>query len=213
MAKSTPKFYVIWVGAQTGVFSNWETCKTYINGIQGAKYKSFASRAEAEQAYAKGHEHYIGLANKTPASNSTSGLISRSKIIQDSISVDGAWNTVTGDCEYQGVYTGTGEQLFIQGVFKDGTNNVVEFLGLVHGLAFLQKQASNIPIYSDSRTAISWVRQKKCKTQLEKTPRNAQLFELIARAETWLENNHWENQILKWETESWGENPADFGRK
>ncbi|MBL8103913.1 MAG: hypothetical protein JNM02_15390, partial [Anaerolineales bacterium] len=45
------------------------------------------------------------------------------------------------------------------------------------------------------------------------TGRNEELFELIDRAEEWLKNNIYANKLLKWETQIWGENPADFGRK
>ena len=213
MSKHAPKFYVVWVGVQTGVFSDWDTCKSYIDGVQGAKYKSFPSRAEAEEAFQRGYQAYISAAKpKTNASKSATSS-DKSDLLLDSVSVDGAWNTATGDCEYQGVYTRTGQLLFRQGVFKDGTNNIVEFLAIVHALAYLQKQGNNLPIYSDSRTALSWVRQKTCKTNLERTKRNGELFTLIARAETWLRSNTFSNPLLKWETDRWGENPADFGRK
>lgn len=49
---------------------------------------------------------------------------------------------------------------------NNGTNNLGEFLAIVHGLAYLKKQNKNIPIYSDSRTAISWVKNKKKSKQL-----------------------------------------------
>ena len=212
MSKNAPKFYVVWVGNQTGVFSNWDSCKSQIEGVQGAKYKSFPSRAEAEEAYQRGYQAYISTGKpKTNAPKSTAS--DKSDLLLDSVSVDGAWNTATGDCEYQGVYTRTGQLLFRQGVFKDGTNNIVEFLAIVHALAYLQKQGNNLPIYSDSQTALSWIRQKTCKTNLERTKRNGELFTLIARAETWLRNNTFSNPLLKWETDRWGENPADFGRK
>ena len=94
-----------------------------------------------------------------------------------------------------------------------GTNNIGEFLALVHGLALLKKMGNNMPIYSDSRNAMLWVKQKQCKTKLERNAVNAPIFDLIARAEAWLRNNQYDNRIIKWETEQWGEIPADFGRK
>jgi ribonuclease HI len=115
--------------------------------------------------------------------------------------------------EYRGVYTKTGKELFKQGPFQQGTNNIGEFLALVHGLAFLQQKKSNLPIYSDSKIAIGWVRKKKCNTKLKQNAKNKKLFELIGRAEDWLKKNTYPNKILKWETKDWGEIPADFGRK
>ena len=127
--------------------------------------------------------------------------------------MDAAWNTKTGDMEYQGVYLLTGARLFLKGPFPDATNNIGEFLAIVHALALLAKQNSELPIYSDSMTAISWIRKKKANTKLERTTRNAEVFDLIERAETWLATHRFKNPIIKWETEEWGENPADFGRK
>lgn len=70
-----------------------------------------------------------------------------------------------------------------------------------------------MPIYTDSANAIAWVRQKKCNTKLERTEVNRPIFDLIERAEKWLQTNSYQTQILKWETSIWGEIPADFGRK
>ena len=115
--------------------------------------------------------------------------------------------------EYRGVDTQTHKQLFHQGPFQQGTNNVGEFLALVHGIAYLKQQKSDRNIYSDSRIAIGWVKKKKCNTKLKRTTKNKNLFELVLRAENWLKNNTYTTTIIKWETKAWGEIPADFGRK
>jgi len=131
-----------------------------------------------------------------------------------SISVDAACSGNPGTMEYQGVETNTKRRIFYQGKFKNGTNNVGEFLALVHGLGYLKKHGyDDVPIFTDSKTAMAWVRDKKAKTKLERTADNAVLFDLIARAENWLRTNTYKNPILKWDTENWGEIPADFGRK
>ncbi|MCS6833768.1 MAG: reverse transcriptase-like protein, partial [Flammeovirgaceae bacterium] len=96
---------------------------------------------------------------------------------------------------------------------KNGTNNVVEFIAIVHALAYCQKNKLPLPIYSDSQTAIKWVKNKKANTRLEKNATNEKLFALLQRAEEWLANNQYDNPILKWQTDKWGEIPADFGRK
>jgi ribonuclease HI len=131
-----------------------------------------------------------------------------------SISVDAACSGNPGTMEYQGVETNTKRRIFYQGPFREGTNNIGEFLALVHGLGYLKKHGhDSVPIFTDSITAMAWVRNKKAKTKLERTTSNAVLFDLVARAEEWLKKNTYKNPILKWETENWGENPADFGRK
>ena len=115
--------------------------------------------------------------------------------------------------EYRGVDTKSGKQLFKQGPFTEGTNNIGEFLAIVHGLAFLKKRKSDRILYSDSRTAIGWVRKRKCNTKLEERPENKELFDLVRRAISWLQKNDYVTPIVKWETKAWGEIPADFGRK
>ena len=128
------------------------------------------------------------------------------------LAVDAACSGNPGPMEYRGVYLGDGKEIFHFGPVH-GTNNIGEFLAIVHALALLDKQGLKMTIYSDSRTAISWVRKKCCKTQLERTEHTEQLFQLIERAEAWLKAHRVTNPIVKWETDQWGEIPADFGRK
>lgn len=115
--------------------------------------------------------------------------------------------------EYQGVTTSGKEQLFHR-AFPLGTNNIGEFLALVHALAFLKQQnLGDLPIYSDSQIAIGWVRKGKCKTTLSRTAKTEDLYTYIDRGEAWLKANAITNPIYKWDTKAWGEIPADFGRK
>jgi ribonuclease HI len=84
----------------------------------------------------------------------------------------------------------------------------------VHALALLKQQGKpTVPIYSDSKIAQGWIKKGKCNTKLEATGRNQAIFDLIERAEKWLAANKITNPIIKWETDVWGEIPADFGRK
>lgn len=206
------KYYVVWEGVIPGIYDSWDKCQLQIKGFPSAKYKSFPSRAAAEEAFKGIYDDFA--AKPVELKMQLSGLSeNQPKPILNSLSVDAAWNTATGDMEYRGVDTKTGFELFRKGPFFDGTNNIGEFLAIVHGLALLKQKNSNIPVYTDSMTAISWVRNRHAKTTLVKTSRNAILFELIERAEKWLKSNTWNNQLLKWETQHWGEIPADFGRK
>jgi ribonuclease HI len=111
------------------------------------------------------------------------------------------------------VETASGAQLFHRGIFPLGTINIGEFLAIVHALALLDKSGSSLPIYSDSRTAIKWVKDRKIKTNLPRNSKTEELFNLVDRAVAWLESHEYKNQVLKWDTENWGEIPADFGRK
>jgi len=213
MAKQ--KFYVVWEGRKPGIYTDWNECKKQVDGFAQARYKSFEQRAEAEKAFKGNYWDFV----KTPAGpaapkKAAAPKISRSAIIQESIAVDAACSGNPGAMEYRGVYVPTGQEVFHVGPLPDGTNNIGEFLAIVHGLAWLQQQGKPaMPIYSDSRNAQLWVKAKTCRTKLERTGRNGKIFELIERAEVWLSLNKVTNPILKWETEDWGEIPADFGRK
>jgi ribonuclease HI len=212
MAKK-PKFYVVWKGRKTGVFSTWDECKEQTNSFDGAVFKSFETREAAEKAYHESSSEYVGKNKKIISSLSKEELALIGDPIDDSIAVDGAWDNTTGLVEYQGVYLKTYEVLFHVGPLEDGTINIVEFLAIVHALALCKQMHSKVPIYSDSKIALGWIKDKKARTNHQPSEKNKKLFEMIARAEKWLENNTFENPILKWETKAWGENPADFGRK
>lgn len=211
MAKQK-KFYVVWKGHQPGVYESWEECKAQINGFPGAEYKSFKTKQLAEEAYRSNSSEFIGKdIHETTLTEEQLKLIGDP--ILDSISVDAAWNTFTGVVEYQGVNTKTLEVLFKQGPFDDGTINIGEFLAIVHALAYCKQKNLNLPIYSDSRNAIKWIRDKEVRTNHPRSDKNSKLFELVDRGLKWLKENEYPNPLLKWETEAWGENPADFGRK
>jgi len=210
MAKQ--KFYVVWKGRRTGIFDSWDECNAQIKGFAGAEFKSFKTRALAEEAFASDSTKFIGQdIFETTLSAEALALIG--DFIPESICVDAAWNTMTGVVEYRGVETASGRELFHVGPLEDGTINIAEFLALVHGLAYCVKQGITVPIYSDSRNAIGWVRDREERTQHERSSLNGPLFELVDRALAWQNTHEYPNEILKWETAAWGENKADFGRK
>lgn len=209
MAKQ--KFYVVWEGHKPGVYASWDACKKQVDGFNGAKYKSFESQGEADAAF---KSNYWKFVKKADPVKSAAGKTPRSAIIRESLAVDAACSGNPGAMEYQGVWTATGQQLFHVGPLEDGTNNIGEFLALVHALAMLKQMGKpQMPIYSDSKIAQGWIKKGKCNTKLEPTGRNKKIFDLIDRAEKWLAVNKITNPVLKWETEFWGEIPADFGRK
>lgn len=210
--KKSAKYYVVWKGRTPGVYASWDACKREIAGIKGALYMAFPDRKDAEKAFRGNYQAYAGKRKKGPALSP--GELKRiGEPDLHSIAVDAAASGNPGKMEYRGVDTRTGRQLFKQGPFLEGTNNIGEFLAIVHGLAYLKERNSTRLIYSDSRTAIGWVRKGKCNTKLAASPANEKLFDLIDRAEDWLANNAYTTPVVKWETRAWGEIPADFGRK
>jgi ribonuclease HI len=207
------KFYTVWKGHNTGVFESWGDCKSQIKDFPGAQYKSFSTFDAAKIAYKSNYKDYIGKTKTFKSDLSTEELKKIGQPNHNSIAVDAASSGNPGKMEYRGVDTKSKKQLFIQGPFEEGTNNIGEFLAIVHGLAFLKQRNSDRIIYTDSRTAISWVKKKICNTKLERTDKNKLLFELVDRAVKWLNTNNYNTTIVKWETKAWGEIPADFGRK
>ena len=210
MAKPKKKFYVIWKGKETGVFDTWDACKKQIQGFTGAQYKSFRTKEAAERAFERPGRDSIGK-DVFESELSSEQIAKIGKPVLESISVDAAFDG--NIMEYKGVYTKTKQELFKFGPFEDATNNIGEFLAIVHALGYLKKQSSAAPVYSDSLTALTWVKNKHAKTKLVSTPANKTLFHFLERAEKWLKENKYPNRLLKWETRAWGENPADFGRK
>ena len=215
------KFYVVWNGVSPGIYTSWTDCKLQINGFEGAVYKSFDTREEAEKAYSS--SPYLYIRKKTanapatgpadvPAYRNDTVLPLPAAVCAEALAVDAACSGNPGPMEYRGIYLRTGETVFRFGPVY-GTNNIGEFLAIVHALALIDRKGIRMPVYSDSRNAIGWVRQKRCKTKLERTPRTEALFQMIERAENWLKAHPTDIPVCKWETEQWGEIPADFGRK
>ena len=213
MSKKKKKYYTVWRGHNTGVFDTWDDCKAQIKNFEGAQYKSFETFDAAKKAFKGNYKDYIGKSKKFTSGLSEEQLKKIGLPNYNSISVDAASSGNPGIMEYRGVDTKSKKQLFKQGPFPEGTNNIGEFLAIVHGLALLKKNKSDRIIYTDSRTAMSWVRKKTCNTKLERNAKNEKLFELIERAISWLKTNTYTTTIVKWETKAWGEIPADFGRK
>ncbi|MDJ0752366.1 MAG: ribonuclease H family protein [Ardenticatenaceae bacterium] len=220
--KKKSKLYVVGRGRRPGIFATWDEAKAQVDGYPGAKYKSFTSLIEAKKAYAEWmglEEASVNWEQVLPA-GAAAQFATKSRLIGDpgpktqAICVDAASSGNPGPVEYRGVDLTTGREIFHRGPLADGTNNVGEFLALVHGLQYLQEKELDWPIYSDSRIALGWVgRHKKARTNVKPTGRNGRLFVLIEQAEKWLAENKYANQLLKWDTENWGEIPADFGRK
>lgn len=207
MAKN--KYYVVWKGRTPGIYDDWDICKKEIIGCKGALYKGFPDLKSAEAAFKMGYEAY----KKSNPIEKVAALNCTEKPVSLAFAVDAACSGNPGKMEYRGVFIATGEEIFKSPVFENGTNNIGEFLAIVHALAYQKQNGMHYPIYSDSVNAQIWIRQKKCKTKLPPNDKNAYLFELIQRAENWLANNTIDVPIIKWRTEVWGEIPADFGRK
>jgi ribonuclease HI len=221
MSKKRAAYYVVWQGRTPGIYDSWEACEAQVKGADGARYKGFATLPEAQQAFAASPDDYI--VKKVPTTNEAltrpttnealTGPTTFAHPLLPALAVDAACSGNPGLMEFRGVVADTGTEVFHRGPYPAGTNNIGEFLALVLGLAYLKKH--NLPwnLYSDSRTALAWLRKGHAETKLVCTAENQELFLMLRKAEQWLHDNTWTTTVLKWDTEHWGEIPADFGRK
>jgi ribonuclease HI len=214
------KFYVVWVGNQPGIYHSWAECQVQTKGFPQAKFKSYESAAEAQKAFERGWQKSLDFTAKSKADPESKGSNTANPdspttagIDYDSISVDVGCSGNPGIVEYKGVDTRTGEIIFHQGPIAKGTNNLGEFLAIVHALAYLKKLSSNKTIYTDSITALSWLRKKEVSTNLIRDASTEEIWTLVDRALKWIKTNTYTNRIVKWDTRKWGEIKADFGRK
>ena len=202
-----PKWYVVWAGREPGVYDTWAEAKTQIDGYAGAKYRAFPTQRQALEAYEDGYDAYV----RAQRESGTEGLPGVG-YLRESFCVDAACSGNPGALEYRGLYTASRGIVFHKkGLF--GTNNIGEFLAIVHILALQERHGTSLPVYSDSLTAITWVRRKKCGTKLAPSPQTQEILSLVARAEKWLREHPIRVPLYKWNTGEWGEIPADFGRK
>lgn len=203
------KWYVVWQGYEPGVYDSWADCQRQVVGYKGAKFKSFPSQTAALRAYEDGAEGYARLHG--PSAREAGAEYGPDV---SALSVDAACSGNPGVMEYRGVWVGSKELYFHAGPYPKGTNNIGEFLAIVHALALLHRLGMHsTAIYSDSVTAIGWIAKKRCKTLLQRDDTTQELLERVHRAEQWLLTHTYTNPILKWDTDQWGEIPSDFGRK
>lgn len=220
------KYYIVWAGLEPGVYTTWTDCQAQVKGVKGSMFKSFKgiTRAQAEEIYRSGKpENFYTPTSPTgntpsakpkPTADQQRALRMEHGINPDAIAVDASSQGNPGRMEYRGVVVDTGDEVFHSQVYPQGTNNLGEFLAIVHAMAWMEQNHYFVPIYSDSRTALAWVRHKAVKTTLQSNSLNQDLFVHLHRALTWLQNHDITRYtLLKWPTETIGEIPADFGRK
>lgn len=216
---SRARYYVVWAGREPGIYRDWASCQAQVDGFSGAQYRSFGSAAEAERAWVEAGGDPMPLDDEpTPLDDAPVPVPTPARFASGgpppgSIAVDAACSGNPGPMEYRGVEIGSGVELFRVGPMQ-GTNNIGEFLAIVHGLVWLEAQGRPGPLYTDSTIAIGWVRRGVAKSTLVRNAATARAWELLARAQRRLRQGIPPGvEIRKWPTRQWGEIPADFGRK
>jgi ribonuclease HI len=202
------KWYVVWYGRVPGVYETWEACQAHIHNVRGAKYKSFLTYEAAVEAYAEGHEQHIGKRRKQ-----SNIVLDAPPYIVPSLCVDVGTYGNPGRVMYRGVATHTGLVVFESPPIPYGTNNLGEFVAIVHGLAYIEKNGLDMPVYTDSVNARNWVRRREVRSTLERDTRAITMWTLVDRALQWLYTHRDHATVLQWDTKAWGQIKADYDRK
>ena len=160
------KFYVVWSGRQTGVLTDWATTQRSVEGYAGARFKSFATRAEAEQAFRGSHASIPQkTASRQKASRPTSERRAPHIAHQFDVSIycDGACDPNPGNAGSGIVVYRAGKLAELwYGLYNPrGTNNTAELNALYHALRMAEaeiKTGNTVEVCSDSGYAINCIR-------------------------------------------------------
>ena len=183
MAKQ--KFYVVWEGVTPGVYTSWTDCQLQIKGYEGAKYKSFDTREEAERALATSPYAYIGK-NAKKKSEKVSSETLPACVIDNSLAVDAACSGNPGPGGWGAVLRYGAHERELSGGEAQTTNNRMELTAVIEALRLL-KEPCEVELYSDSKYVIDalskgWVYgwQKKGWIKSDKKPAlNVDLWERL----------------------------------
>jgi len=166
------KFYVVWQGRETGIFTDWNTCKKQVDAFAGARYKSFKTRAEAQAAFA---------GNAAPKSSKASGLAIKKKSTKQTVKTYTADEIAAmaldtkiftdGGCEPNPGNAGSGIAVYRNNAIDElwyglyephGTNNTAELHALHQALIMAESevdQGRSVAVFCDSKYSIQCVTQ------------------------------------------------------
>lgn len=161
------KFYVVWKGRSTGIFTDWDTCKKQVDAFAGAKYKSFKTRDDAEAAFA-GNATTASSPVKKKSSTQTVKTYTADEI--DAMPLDTKIFT-DGGCEPNPGKAGSGVAVYRNNVVEElwfglynpsGTNNTAELNALHQALMMAKSDVDrykSVAIFCDSKYSIQCVTQ------------------------------------------------------
>ena len=160
------KFYVVWSGRETGVFTDWLSTQRAVDKYAGARFKSFPTRAEAEQAFARGGYNLPPIRPGRQNAGTPDGerrTTHTAHQLDVSIYCDGA-------CEPNPGHAGSGIVVYRSGVLAQlwfglynptGTNNTAELNAIYHALRMAEaeiKAGNTVEVCSDSAYSINCIR-------------------------------------------------------
>lgn len=143
------KYYAVAIGKKTGIFTNWEETKELVYNFPNSKYKSFKKVSDAEKWLDGNANNRIN--KKAKISNNEIQKPSDNKII---IYTDGACKKNPGPGGYGVLLLSKDKIKEISEGFRLTTNNRMELLACIVGLASLRKK-SVVELYSDSSYVVN----------------------------------------------------------
>ncbi|MFT5418314.1 MAG: ribonuclease HI, partial [Gammaproteobacteria bacterium] len=165
------KYYVVWQGRQTGIFTDWASCKDQVDRFPGAKYQSFESREEANTAFSGASGPTQKTSNASAARKASSSDVKTytgdeiaAMPIDTKIFTDGG-------CDPNPGKAGSGIALYRNNVIDqlwyglydpNGTNNTAELNALNQALVMGKDEIENghtVAIYCDSKYSIQCITQ------------------------------------------------------
>lgn len=198
------RYYVVWKGRRPGIYDSWEACKAQVDGFPNARFKAFPTLNIARRALELGPR----------AAELPTWFLAEPGPEVPSVAVDAAASQAHGPVLYRGVVLlpeGHTKLLF-EGQLPEATVNAGEFVALVEALCRLHEQGCVLPVYTDSRVALTWY-QKGGPPEKVRRAWSEALRRAVEDAAAWLAAHPGPWDVRFWDTPNWGENPADFGHK
>lgn len=211
MSKRAVKRYVVWKWRSPWVYTTWSACEKQIRWYPWARYKSFGSKQEAQEAYE------MWLDYNADRTGPIHERIKLWEIKSESICVDAACKWNPWALERRGVLTSSWKQLFRSNIYYQWTVNVWEYIVLLQGIKrCLDSFHHDRTVYTDSRTALSRVRSWSHRSQLNRTHTNSPLKHVLDQRELRAQQYRADIDTIdlqKRNTRERGEIVADFWRK
>ena len=148
------KFYAILAGRVPGIYDNWPKAQAQVTGFQGARFKGFATRAEAE-AWLRNPTS--GQGKSTAKTRPQAGGDTSPKDGVVCIYTDGGARYNPGPGGYGIVQIYNGRRKELCGGFRLTTNNRMELMGCIVALHELEHRDRPVLLYSDSSYVVNGI--------------------------------------------------------
>ncbi|MFZ7128383.1 MAG: ribonuclease HI [Desulfobacterales bacterium] len=143
-ASKQRKFYAVARGRKTGVFTDWPTTASLVQGYPGARFKSFPTR-EAAEAFVRGEKRARSTGKPVKPADVDGRIV---------VYTDGGSRGNPGPGGYGAVIDLPDGRRELSGGFRLTTNNRMELLACIAALESL-KEPSRVALHSDSAYVVN----------------------------------------------------------